>query len=93
MYNMKDRLSTSSHKSQSRKSEERGTVIELVSDLYKDFKEKFGSTSCKTLSNVDFSDGDQLGEYIVEKKWKSTCDFFLDFTIRKLHSMGENGKL
>ena len=73
--------------------EERGTVIELVSDLYKDFKEKFGSTSCKTLCNVDFSDGDQLGDYIVEKKWKSTCDLFLDFTIRKLHSMGENGKL
>jgi len=73
--------------------EERGNAIEIVSELYKDFKEKFGSTSCKTLSTVDFSDGDQLGEYIVEKKWKSTCDLFLDYTIKKLYSMSENGKL
>jgi hypothetical protein len=73
--------------------EERGKAIEIVSELYRDFKDKFGSTSCKTLSTVDFSDGDQLGEYIMEKKWKSTCDLFLDFTIRKLHGMSENGKL
>jgi hypothetical protein len=73
--------------------EERGNAIEIVSELYKDFKEKFGSTSCKTLSTVDFSDGDQLGEYIMEKKWKSTCDLFLDFTIRKLYAMSQNDKL
>jgi C_GCAxxG_C_C family probable redox protein len=73
--------------------EERGNVIEIVSELYNDFKEKFGSTTCKTLSTVDFSDGDQLGEYIVEKKWKSTCDIFLDYTIRKLYTMSEAGKL
>jgi hypothetical protein len=73
--------------------EERGTAIEIVSELYKDFKEKFGSTSCKTLSGVDFSDGDQLADYIMEKKWKSTCDLFLDFTIRKLYKMSEDGKL
>lgn len=72
---------------------ERGTAIEIVSELYNDFKEKFGSTSCKTLSTVDFSDGDQLGEYIAEKKWKSTCDLFLDFTLRKLHKIGETGEL
>ena len=40
-----------------------------------------------------FSDGDQLGQYIVEKKWKSTCDVFLGYTIRKLTSMVEEGKL
>jgi hypothetical protein len=73
--------------------EKRGNAIELVSDLYRDFKEKFGSTSCKTLSTVDFSDGDELGAYIMEKKWKSTCDLFLDFTLRKLHEMSKNGKL
>jgi hypothetical protein len=73
--------------------EARGTAIEIVSELYSDFKEKFGSTSCKTLSGVDFSDGDQLAEYIMEKKWKSTCDLFLDFSIRKLYKMSEDGKL
>lgn len=72
---------------------ERGTAIELVSDLYREFKEKFGSTSCKTLCSTDFSDEDQLREYIMEKKWKTTCDLFLDFTLRKLHAMSENGKL
>jgi hypothetical protein len=29
----------------------------------------------------------------MEKKWKSTCDIFLGFTIRKLASMVEEGKL
>ncbi|MFW9963965.1 MAG: C-GCAxxG-C-C family protein [Candidatus Sifarchaeia archaeon] len=72
--------------------EQRGTAIEVVTELYEDFKEKFGSTSCKTLSKVDFSDGDQLGSYIMEKKWKSTCDIFLDYTIKKLNSMVEAGK-
>lgn len=72
--------------------EARGTAIEIVTELYNDFKEKFGSTTCKTLTNIDFSDGDQLGAYIMEKKWKSTCDIFLDYTLRKLNSMVENGK-
>ena len=73
--------------------EDRGTAIEMVTELYTDFMEKFGSSSCKTLSNVDFSDGEQVGKYIMEKKWKSTCDLFLDYTIRKLASMTEDGKL
>ena len=73
--------------------EARGTAIETVSELYKDFKEKFGSTSCKTLTGVDFSDGDQLAEYVMEKKWKSTCDLFLNFTMRKLYKLSEDGKL
>jgi hypothetical protein len=73
--------------------EDRGTAIEIVSELYNDFKEKFGSTSCKALCGVDFSDGDQLGAYIVEQKWKSTCDIFLDYPIRKLSKMNEDGKL
>ncbi|MHA2243148.1 MAG: C-GCAxxG-C-C family (seleno)protein [Candidatus Thorarchaeota archaeon] len=73
--------------------EDRGTAIQAVTELYEDFKKEFGSTTCKTLSKVDFSDGDQLGQYIVEKKWKSTCDVFLGYTIRKLNSMVEDGKL
>jgi hypothetical protein len=73
--------------------EERGTAIGLVSELYQGFREKFGSTTCKILTTVDFSDGDQLGEYIVEKKWKTTCDLFLDFTLRKLYQMRQNGKM
>ncbi|TET07596.1 MAG: C_GCAxxG_C_C family protein [Candidatus Thorarchaeota archaeon] len=72
--------------------EERGTAIEIVTNLYEDFQKEFGSTACKTLSNVDFSDGDQVGEYIMEKKWKSTCDVFLGYTIRKLASMVQDGK-
>ncbi|MHA1958092.1 MAG: C-GCAxxG-C-C family (seleno)protein, partial [Candidatus Thorarchaeota archaeon] len=73
--------------------EDRGTAIQAVTELYEDFKKEFGSTTCKTLSKVDFSDGDQLGQYIVEKKWKSTCDVFLGYTIRKLVSMVKDGKL
>lgn len=73
--------------------ESRGTAIQAVTELYEDFKEKFGSTTCKTLSKVDFSDGEQLGEYIAEKKWKGTCDVFLGYAIRKLVSMVEDGKL
>jgi C_GCAxxG_C_C family probable redox protein len=72
--------------------EERGTAIEIVTELYEDFQKEFGSTACKTLSKVDFSDGDQLGEYIVEKKWKSTCDIFLGYTLRKLAAMVDSGK-
>jgi C_GCAxxG_C_C family probable redox protein len=72
--------------------EERGTAIEIVTELYEDFKKEFGSTACKTLSKVDFSDGDQLGAYIMEKKWKSTCDVFLGYTIKKLVSMVEAGR-
>ncbi|MFW9907157.1 MAG: C-GCAxxG-C-C family (seleno)protein [Candidatus Thorarchaeota archaeon] len=72
--------------------EKRGAAIEAVTELYTDFKDKFSSTTCKTLSKVDFSDGDQLGEYIVEKKWKSTCDLFLDYVLRKVASMAESGK-
>ena len=46
---------------------EREVAIELVFELYKEFKEKFGSTSCRALSSTDFSDGDQLQEFIMEK--------------------------
>ncbi|MFW9893399.1 MAG: C-GCAxxG-C-C family (seleno)protein, partial [Candidatus Thorarchaeota archaeon] len=71
---------------------ERGTAIEIVTEMYEYFKKEFGSTSCKTLSKTDFSDGDQLGEYIMEKKWKSTCDIFLGFIIRKLVALVEEGR-
>ncbi|MHA1907175.1 MAG: C-GCAxxG-C-C family (seleno)protein [Candidatus Thorarchaeota archaeon] len=73
--------------------EERGNAIEAVTALYAEFQENFGSTACKTLSKVDFSDGDQLGEYIMEKKWKSTCDIFLGHAIKYLMTMVEDGKL
>ena len=71
----------------------RGNAIQAVNELFEEFMEKFGSTACKTLCKVDFSDGDQLGEYIMEKKWKTTCDIFLGYTFKKLVSMREEGKL
>lgn len=72
---------------------ERGRAIEAVSELYSDFLTTFGSAECKDLSKTDFSVSDELAQYIAEKKWKSTCDLFLDHVIRKCVEMEERGAL
>ncbi|TFG06672.1 C_GCAxxG_C_C family protein [Candidatus Thorarchaeota archaeon] len=72
---------------------DRGTAVEAVGELYRSFIDEFGSTTCKTLSNVDFSDGEQLADYIVNQRWKNTCDRFLEFVIRKCLEMDEKGKI
>ncbi len=70
---------------------DRGTAVEAVGELYRSFLDEFGSTTCKTLSNVDFSDGEQLADYLVNQRWKNTCDRFLEFIIRKCLEMHKKG--
>ncbi|TFG13884.1 C_GCAxxG_C_C family protein [Candidatus Thorarchaeota archaeon] len=71
----------------------RGNAIEAVGELFSSFKQEFGSTQCKTISKVDFSDGEQLATYLMEKKWVDTCDIFLEFILRKLNEMEKAGKI
>jgi hypothetical protein len=73
-------------------SNSRQTAIEAVNELYGEFIEKFGHTNCKNLSQVDFRKGEEIAEYIAQKKWKSTCDVFLDFVINKCTKMVEEGR-
>lgn len=73
--------------------EDRQKAIQAVGELYTEFLEQFSSTHCKTLTQVDFSQGEELTDYIVERKWKTTCDRFLDFTFRKCAMMAEEGKI
>ena len=73
--------------------DERNKAIQAVGELYSDFLEEFGSTKCKEISHVDFSDGEEIGRYISTKGWKQTCDIFLGHVIRKCVSMVEEGKV
>ncbi len=68
---------------------ERNDAIEAVGELYNGFLEEFGSTKCKELSQVDFSKGEEIGEYIATKGWKKTCDIFLEFVMRKCMSLAK----
>jgi hypothetical protein len=70
---------------------ERGSAIQGVGELYKEFLEKFGSTDYKTLSNCDFSNPDDVGKYLSTKAWKKTCDIYLKFAIQKCRDMVEEG--
>ncbi len=71
----------------------RQTTINAVVELYDAFLEKFGTTNCKTLNQVDFRDGEQLTDWMIQKGWKKTCDIFLDFTMRKCTALTEEGKI
>ena len=62
---------------------ERNKAIQYVSDLYSSFIKEFGSTQCKTLTKVDFRKGKEISDYITNKKWKKTCDVYLNFVFRK----------
>ena len=72
---------------------EREKAIQAVNELYTEFLERFGSTDCKTINKVDFRDGEQLSDWMIQKGWKKTCDVFLNFTMRKCLAMVEKGKL
>ncbi|MHA2304555.1 MAG: C-GCAxxG-C-C family (seleno)protein [Candidatus Hodarchaeales archaeon] len=69
--------------------DERNQAIQYVHELYSSFIEKFGSTQCKQISNVDFSNGEEISDYMVHKKWKKTCDIYLDYVIHKCSDMIE----
>ncbi|UCE14226.1 MAG: C_GCAxxG_C_C family protein [Candidatus Heimdallarchaeota archaeon] len=71
----------------------RQKAIQAVNELYNEFLTEFGSTDCKTLNKVDFREGEEISEWMIQKGWKQTCDVFLNFTMRKCLSMGKDGKL
>ena len=68
---------------------ERGKAINAVNRLYNEFLEKFGSSECKEISNVDFTSGEEVASWTVNKGWKKTCDVFLNYIIKKCVSMSE----
>ncbi|MDZ7700307.1 MAG: C-GCAxxG-C-C family protein [Deltaproteobacteria bacterium] len=62
---------------------ERSAAIAEINNLYKEFIKEFGSTDCKKLNQLDFTDSKAFAQWTVEKGWKKTCDVFLDFVIKK----------
>ncbi len=62
---------------------ERTAAITEVNNLYKEFINEFGSTDCKTINHLDFTNSEAFAKWTVSKGWKKTCDAFLDFVIRK----------
>jgi hypothetical protein len=62
---------------------ERATAITEVNNLYKEFLKEFGSTDCRTLNQLDFSNSEKFAQWTVSKGWKRTCDVFLDYAINK----------
>jgi len=62
---------------------ERTAAIAEVNNLYKEFINEFGSTDCKTINQLDFTNSEAFVQWSVSKGWKKTCDVFLDFVIRK----------
>jgi hypothetical protein len=62
---------------------ERTAAITEVNNLYKEFVNEFGSTDCKTLNQLDFTDPEAFAQWTASQGWKKTCDVFLDFVLRK----------
>ncbi len=62
---------------------QRNKAIRKVSKLYTDFLKEYGNTECKLLSNTDFSDIEEAKNYVIDKKWKSSCDIYLKFVMEK----------
>ena len=73
--------------------DDRNRAIQAVGEIYRDFLKEFGSTECKTLSQCDFSNSEDLTRWIQNKGWKSTCDVFLKFTMNKCVEMAQENKL
>ena len=71
----------------------REKTIQAVNELFNDFLTEFGCTDCRTLNNVDFREGEEITEWMIQKGWKQTCDLFLNFTMKKCVSLVEDGKL
>jgi hypothetical protein len=70
---------------------ERNRAIQAVNELYSEFLKKFGSSDCKTLSEVDFVKPEEIAKWTISRGWKKTCDVFLHFVIDKCVQMAENG--
>ena len=72
---------------------ERTRAIEAVGNLYRNFIDEFGSTDCATLCNCDFTNTDDVMNYIQNEGWKDACDCFLAFVLRKCAIMSEEGTI
>ena len=57
----------------------RRKVIQRVENLYTEFLKEFGDTECKHLSKCDFSNDEQVNQYVTTKRWKTSCDKFLKY--------------
>ncbi len=72
---------------------DRNKAIQAVGELYKDFLKEFDRTDCTTLSHCDFNDSKNLQQWVQNKGWKSTCDVYLKFVMKKCIQMEEEGKM
>lgn len=72
---------------------DRACAIETVGKLYQDFIGEFGSTDCATLCHCDFTNAEDVMNYIQNSGWKDTCDVFLEFVLKKCATMKEEGKI
>jgi len=73
---------------------EREKAIAAVNELYDDFLKQFSSTECKALNQgANFSNGEEMLQWAVEKRYKQTCDVFLKFVFEKCIKMAEEGKV
>lgn len=70
---------------------ERSRAIQAVNALYSQFLEKFGSSDCKTLSEVDFLKSEEIAKWTMSRGWKKTCDVYLHFVINKCAQMAQEG--
>jgi hypothetical protein len=72
---------------------ERARAIEAVGTLYRDFIDEFGSTDCATLCHCDFTNSDDVTNYIQNRGWKESCDLFLQFVLTSCAMMSEGGTI
>ena len=59
--------------------EVRAKAVKMVNKFYRKFLREFGDTQCKKLCGHDFSDPQDVLNYMNSKKWKTTCDVYLKF--------------
>ncbi|MHA1700078.1 MAG: C-GCAxxG-C-C family (seleno)protein [Promethearchaeota archaeon] len=71
----------------------RKRAVVAVRRLYKAFLKNFKSVECKTLSKCDFSKSDDVAKYLQERRWRSTCDIYLQFVLSRCNEMALKGKI
>lgn len=72
---------------------QRNRVIQAVNELYLSVIEKFGSSDCYKLNQIDFTNPQKVAEWTMKEGWKKTCDVYLDFVLKKCLQMAEQGKI
>ena len=71
----------------------RNKNIRMVKRFYKAFIKEFGSTECKELCKIDFSNPEDAANYLISQGWKSTCDIFLNWVMKYFNELTENNKI